>query len=71
MAPRNPLPGTEGLASQWDLPFSTDRSEEADGHVHGNVQFVRCGLRGRAEGKELLKIRMCFTYDSLQGMRRE
>ena len=45
MEPRNPLPGTEGLASQWDLPFSTDHSEEEDGHVHGDVQSDRWVLR--------------------------
>ena len=50
VAPRNPLPGTEGLASQWDLPFTTDRSEEAEGHVHGDVQFDRCGVWRASRG---------------------
>ena len=52
VAPRNALPGTDAVASQWDLPFNLDRTEESTGRVHGDVQFDRCGslsLQTRAQ----------------------
>lgn len=45
LEPRNALPGTEDVASQWELPFNMDTSEEEDGHVWGDVQSDRCGTR--------------------------
>lgn len=41
VAPRNRLPGTEEVAPQWELPFHMNRSEEARGNVHGEVQSGR------------------------------
>ena len=41
MEPRNRLPGTEGLASQWDLPYDVSRDDSHGSRTSGEVQSAR------------------------------
>ena len=43
MEPRNRLPGTDGLAPQWDLPYDVSRDDSHGSRTSGEVQAARRG----------------------------
>jgi len=43
--PRNRLPGTEGLAAQWDLPYDVSRDDSHGTRTSGEVQSARRGQK--------------------------
>ena len=56
LEPRNRLPGTEGLAAQWDLPYDVSRDNSHGARTSGEVQSAR-----RADDRNSVHHSACFT----------